>query len=229
MIVVTAGTGEYRDIITEQRRRCARWGYEHRVYDLGGLGFGEPFQVRAGDLKPTIGGDTLPPATFKADLVGMAMREAKENEIVCWLDGDCLPLTEFEPHMPRESVGVTLRPKPEIGGSKNPALDYLNSGVVWIRINFEGREFLRDWLVASKEMRTDQGALNQCIGLRMDSTPEAAAVWEAAMNTSVPLRTGGNALILDCSQWNSWHLPPKPDTRILHFKRGIRSAASNYL
>ena len=225
MIVVTAGTAEYRDIITEQRKRCLKFGYAHMTFDLGGLGIGQPWDVKPEDLQPTIGGDTLPPATFKAELFSKAMRFAVPRELVCWLDGDCLPLMEFQPHMPTEDIAVTLRPKPEIGLSNNPALDYLNSGVVWIRNSPQGRAgFLWNWVNLSKSLNTDQGALNQCVGL-----PDDTHVWADSMGSAVELPTGGRALILDCTQWNSWHLPPKPDTRILHFKRGIRAAARNYL
>ena len=223
MICVTAGTGDYRAIIEAQRLRCARYGYVHRIYDLGGLNLGTPYQTRPGDLTPTVGGDSLPPATFKAALVSKAMMEANPGELVCWLDGDCLPLREFEPEIGSCDVAVTLRPIPEIGLSRIPALDYLNSGAVWIRNSVHGRAFLEAWGRLSLLMGTDQGALNECIGL-----PHKTDSWILAMGNSRALPTGGRAMILDCTEWNCWH-PPFKGARIAHFKRGLREQAVNYL
>ena len=224
MIVVTAGTHDYRAIIEAQARKCREFGYYRLVYDLGGLELGERFETRPGDLTPQLHGDTLPAATFKAALVSRAMQSAGNGELVCWLDGDCLPLLDFQPEIGSADIAVTLRPQPEIGQSGIPALDYLNSGVVWIRNSVHGRAFLESWGKLSLSMNTDQGALNQCIGL-----PHKTPVWAEAMYSAVSVPSGGRAMILDAAEWNCWSLPPRKGVRILHFKKGIRNAARNYL
>lgn len=228
MIVVTAGTTEYRTIVDAQVRKCAEFGYQHLVYDLGGLGIGEPYAVERKDLEPSFNGDSLPPATFKPALMARAMERILFPELVCWLDADCLPLRPFHADVNglMFDAAVTLRPKPEVGTSGIPALDYLNSGVVWIRNNACGRAFLRSWSDHSMALRTDQGGLNASVAPGFQVSEE----WEASRNHILATSSGGaRVLILDGMEWNCWHLPPKPDTRILHFKRGIRAAAVNYL
>lgn len=215
MLIVTAGTGDYREIILAQAKACTRFGHVHRVYDLGGLGFGEPFEVPADDLKPTINGDSLPPATFKARLLLDAF---EPHACMCWLDADCLPLLDFMP--PGEwDAAVTLRPASEVGACGIKSMDYLNAGVVWIR----NIEFAREWLEMSIEANTDQGALNEIVA--PDFGPNE---WRTAVGHSIINPMGMSVLVLDAMEWNCWHLPPRPETRILHFKRGIRGAAKGY-
>jgi hypothetical protein len=233
VIVVTAGTAEYKPIIEAQARKCREFGYEHRIYDLGGLGIGTPYEVPESDLRPTVNGDSLPPATFKAALVDEALHTAQPGETVCWLDADCLPVLPFEPSATRSPKGlelmlwdaaVTLRPAPEIGLSNNPALDYLNSGVVWIRNTLAGKRFCEDWQRMSVRMKTDQGALNEAVwSYKLKRAPEDRGKIIQA------LATGARVLILDAMEWNCWHFPPPPEARILHFKGGIRYLAKDYV
>ena len=222
VIVVTGGTTEYRQIVDAQARKCAQFGYKHLIFDLGGLGIGEPYEVEREDLEPTVNGDSLPPATFKAHLVQRGLGVAKPNESVCWLDADCIPLRGFEPSGSWDAA-VTLRPAPEIGLSNNPALDYLNSGVVWFRDNCKGRSLCVTWGILSGQMGTDQGALNQMAGSALDK-----AGWLRYLGKTIPQNCGGNVLILDCAEWNNWS-PPFTGARIAHFKRGLRGQAVNYL
>ena len=229
VIVVTAGTAEYKPIIEAQARKCREFGYEHRIYDLGGLGIGIPYQVPASDLKPTVNGDSLPPATFKAALVMEALQAAQPGETICWLDADCIPVKTFHPlSMVDENpadAAVTLRQASEIGLSNNPALDYLNSGVVWIRNTMKGRELCRLWSHMSKAFGTDQGALNYCVDVAPDSFD-----WNSIRgHVANGICTSSRVLILDAMEWNCWHFPPPPEARILHFKGGIRYLAKDYV
>lgn len=231
MIVVTAGTSEYRQIVDAQARKCKEFGYGHLIYDLGGLGIGEPYHVELEDLQPTVNGDSLPPATFKAALVEKAFGAAVKGELVCWLDADCIPLKEFDPLGWEWDVAVTLRPAPEIGLSNNPALDYLNSGVVWIRNNEAGRALCDTWRIFSGSMNTDQGALNHTVypgaGIREWSTLIGDHGFNKIVNT-VDGNEMSYVLVLDAMEWNCWH-PPFTGARIAHFKRGLRGQAVNYL
>jgi len=221
VIVVTAGTAEYRHIIDAQSRKCAEFGYGHLVYDLGGLGIGEPYHVELEDLQPTVNGDSLPPATFKAALVEKAFGAANHGELVCWLDADCIPLKGFHPNTNGEEfdAAVTLRPAPEVGLSNNPALDYLNSGVVWIRNNERGRALCDTWRRFSASMNTDQGALNVVVAPGLD-----AGGWNMIRGT-----VHNGVLVLDAMEWNCWHPEHFKRARIAHFKRGLRGQAVNYL
>jgi hypothetical protein len=216
MLVVTAGTEEYKPIIEAQAKMCAEFGYRHAIYDLGGLGLGERLEVPAGDLKPTYM-RSLPPATFKTALM---IKHASEDEIVCWLDGDCIPLLPFEPEGNWDAA-VTLRPIHEITRAHRPATRYLNSGVVWIRR--DALRFAQAWRRESVRVNTDQGGLNNVVGIGFDMNQ-----WRQLTGRTVVALGGFRVKILDAMQWNCWHLPPKVDTRILHFKREMREAAKEY-
>lgn len=218
VIVVTAGTTEYRSIIDAQARKCAEFGYQHVVYDLGGLGIGEPYVVEIEDLKPTVNGDSLPPATFKAELVSRSLVMAVPGEVVMWLDADCIPVREFLPDGDWEAV-VTLRAVPEVGLSNNAALDYLNSGAVWFRNSPVGRSLCLDWAELSYAMNTDQGALNEVV-----APGYQAVAWNSLRGT-----VHDGVLVLDAMEWNCWHFPPPANARILHFKGGIRYLAKDYV
>ena len=151
---------------------------------------------------------------------------------MCWLDADCIPVTTVSSPFDMASrrklqldAAVTLRPAPEIGLSNNPALDYLNSGVVWIRNTMKGREFCRLWGADVRAFGTDQGALNRCV----DVAPDA---FEWNCDRVAMSRIGictARVLILDAMEWNCWHFPPPPEARILHFKGGIRYLAKDYV
>lgn len=214
MLVVTAGTSEYRGIIDAQGRICDTLRYKRIVFDLGGLGIGEKYEVPSDDLRGVIG-DSMPPTTFKPRLLSEQFRP---HATMCWLDGDCLPLREFYPEG-NWDVAVTLRPKDEIGQSGIMNTDFLNAGVVWVR----SIDFVNSWIAKAAEIGNDQGALNQLIAPDWN-----ADEWRRAHNTFRWTPYGMRALILDAMEWNCWHLPPKQDTRILHFKRGIRAAAKGY-
>lgn len=227
MIVVTAAGGSPEDcavygrIIGAQAMKCNEYGYKQLVFDLGGLGFGEPFSVEPSEFAPQINGDSLPAATFKAALVERGFTIAKPDEVVCWLDADCLPLQRFNPLVSFDwlDAAVTLRPAPEIGLSNNPVLDYLNSGVVWIRNSVRGHMFARAWRDLSVSMNTDQGALNEVVAPRVHQ----AHTWNGLRG-----RVHDGTLVLDAVEWNNWW-PPFTGARIAHFKRGIRAQAVNYL
>lgn len=227
MIVVAGAGGSpedcamYRRIIEAQAAKCQEYGYSHLIFDLGGLGIGQPWSVDPAEFAPQVSGDSLPAATFKAALVEWGFKVAKPDEVVCWLDADCLPLQRFNPLVSFDAVdaAVTLRPAPEIGLSNNPALDYLNSGVLWIRNSVRGHMFARAWRDLSVNMNTDQGALNEVVAPRVHQ----AHTWNGLRG-----RVHDGTLVLDATEWNSWH-PPFTGARIAHFKRGIRAQAANYL
>ena len=227
MIVITAGTTEYRAIIESQARKCAALGYSHRIFDLGGLGIGRPHSVEIEDLQPTHNGDSLPPATFKAGLLLDALvSEVSHGGLAMWMDADCVPLRSIIPYtaVGKYDAAVTLRPKSEIGKCGIKSMDFLNSGVVWIRNTPQGRTFAKRWSELSTHFATDQGALNELVA------PEfGAKEWLQSVDGIVTTDEGAKVLVLNSMEWNCWHLPPGPMTRILHFKRGIRGSAVNYL
>jgi hypothetical protein len=217
MIVITAGTADYLAIINAQANNCKSFGYDHRIFDLGDLGIGTPAAPPMNDLAPQYYGHSLPPATFKTDLIVAAM-QMETGKTVCWIDADCLPIKPFMPPGDWDAA-VTLRPAGEIGRAGIRAMDYLNAGVIW----FRNAAFAGDWWKESHRLNTDQDGLNEVVGPNL-----IAAEWRAAMGKTIVTPAGYRVAVLDAGRWNCWRIPPPADAVVLHFKRKIRDRAKWY-
>lgn len=124
------------------------------MYDLGGLDIGEKFEPEEGDVEPTIGERAFPPCIFKIQII---RKELKNHESVMWLDGDALLQKEItEPPKDNEVVLTERREK-----HNNPLAGRINAGVMFF--NNTPDEFLDVWEKKARQMRTDQGALNNML------------------------------------------------------------------
>jgi hypothetical protein len=216
VIVVTAGTSGFRKIILRQTRMCKRFGYDHRVYDFGGLGVGEPYTVDPEKLKRTESRQEGFSADFKAELM---IKNFRQGETICWLDGDCIPLLPFEP-LGKWDAAVTMRSHDEVGRGHRPRTMFLNSGVVFAR----NIEFARRWRKKTIAKDNCQIALNKiCL-------PELTVKYcRKAIGKTIESSIGLKVKILDAMEWNCWHIPPPKHARILHFKEDLRHLAKDYL
>ena len=73
---------------------------------------------------------------------------------------------------------------------------------IWIDGNFQLRKPASE--IINEELRTEDWAVHQAT-------------------------CGARTLVLDATEWNSWHFPPPASARILHFKGGIRYLAKDYI
>lgn len=221
--IVTAGTAEYRDMMLENKRRAESYSYTVITYDLGGLGYGIPCEPKPDDFSWPV-----PRATFKP---GMLLQNWDgEWDVLSWMDGDTIliqPVCGVEAMS--FDVAPTVRPHAEIGATGRRDTDFLNSGVVFFRKSAMALSFLNDWQEAISSGLGDQEALNVTT-LGQDAT---AGHWlQAAMDCSTLHRSikgqkGRSIRLLSSFEWNNWHMDdPAPNTRILHFKRGLRQGKS---
>lgn len=216
MIVVTAGTSAFRKIIAAQARKCNEFGYQHKIYDLGGLGFGERYKVDPNKLIRTKSRQQGFSCDFKAVLV---LKDAQPGQAICWMDGDCLPLLPFEPEGDWDAA-VTMRSANEVGRSGRPRTMFLNSGVVFVR----NMGFAVTWRELTVAADNCQIALNNA------ALPEKTiAACRGIIGKTIESPTGFKVKILDAIEWNCWHIPPPPGARILHFKSDRRNLAEKYL
>ncbi len=221
MIVVTAGTAEYRSIIEEQSRRCAQLGYGHKVYDLGGLASGKYFAPDESDFVLGVG---VKPVTFKPRVLLDFLESYGPlmGETLCWLDADCLPMRGFVPPPGSWNVAVTMRSAREIGASGIFATDFLNSGAAWVR----NPEFLYSWKKACDKYGSDQSAMNHLVLPKFE--PDYC---RSLFGKIIESPCGMNSLILDAGEWNNWNwmLPIPAETRILHFKGKAIGSAQKFI
>jgi hypothetical protein len=207
MLVVTAYTPDYREMVDETSQRCIAWRYGLTAYKLD----------HSTDLE-----GAMPPCTFKPTFVRLGIASALQGELCAWLDADAIPLVPFAEALEARDfdLAVTLRESAAIGKS-NPTTNYLNAGVIFLRNNAAARHFLSEWGAKTKACGNDQLALNRLVGPGWTDED-----WRQAYNRSFTSEPGASVLILPAEEWNYWHFErrPGPEVKILHFKRGFRQA-----
>jgi hypothetical protein len=232
MLVVTAGNSryDYQKTIRHCADACGVFGYEMRVYNLGGLGFGHPVsdpRVKSGHR------DIV--SYKKPELILDAMDYAAPNELVAWIDGDATliaPIDELEEDT--FDVGVTVRPK-----RARRKTDYNNAGVFFVRNNERGRAFMQHWIslipktvVPDDQPKpvgiTDQKFLDEMMLSSMDVAP-----WDAFNTTHIV--EGATLKILEGEVYNNLdvHTPetwaPPGRAKILHFRNKTMANLDAYI
>lgn len=219
MLIVQAGTREFAPMLRENKARCERFGCRVCMCDLGGLGWGEPFDLLPGEMSHPDSDKAFPVSSlFKPRLLSAAMRHAAPDEIVAWIDADAIVIRGIGALDSLDfDVAVTLR-EPEHVGKSHPYSNYLNAGVVFVRKTEAGCAFLTEWQVLCATIPNDQAALNEAV----------APGWTLAQWLSSYGRThetGGVKIhVLPAAEWNysDFNRAPGPQARILHFKGGWR-------
>jgi hypothetical protein len=149
------------------------------------------------------------------------------HSTVVWIDGDATlikPIDEIKQDNSFD-VGLTIRPK-----VNNKKTHYINAGVVIIKNNKAGKEFVEAWVKAMPQVPkldtitkppnySDQQTLEEILLL-----PNINVIpWDAFGTVHEVL--GARVKLLECRQYNNFWLPrrkdaiaPDPDTKVLHFK-----------
>jgi hypothetical protein len=223
MLVVTAGNNkyDYKKTILHCEKACKRFGYNMHVYDLGGLGFGEPF-----DDPRCTSRFRMVVSAAKPELIQGAMTHAAPGEMVAWIDGDATliaPLDELEADWSFD-VGVTVRSK-----RVNKKTHYINAGVIFVRNTPAGRGFIQQWkdmmphIADVNPEKKPRGISDQTILEEKVLLPNLDVIPWDAFNT-VHTVLGARVKILECEVYNNfgvvdqhtWRAPGR--AKVLHFK-----------
>lgn len=237
MLIVTAGSDNYKFHLTinYNLQKAKEFGYDTQVYDLGGLGFGEAIddprcQSRFRRVK----------SAMKPELLKKAMES--DHRTIVWIDGDATlirPIDEIEQDNSFD-IGLTIRPK--VNRKKS---HYTNAGVVFIKNNEAGKQFVQTWVDAMPDVPdlntatkppnySDQQTLEETLLL-----PNINVVpWDAFGTIHNVL--GARIKFFECRKYNNFWLhkmeiwkAPDPDTKILHFKgyrmRRLKGYAEEFL
>lgn len=145
MQIVAAADKSLRPIVKKNLE------YDPKVYDLGGLGFGEEYNTRDGDLTPTEGDYGFPPCIFKINII---QKELQDNDSVMWLDGDAIIQKPID-GIPENDIVLTERR--EDGNS----FGRINAGVMFF--NDTPTEFFGVWRGKALQANSDQRALNDML------------------------------------------------------------------
>lgn len=194
-MIVTGGDKRFLPFVQNLSRWCHRLQYPLKIYDLGDLGFGEPFQVTDPTfvekgyyriMNPKSGWCSR--AIHKPALLESAIQF---DSTIIYLDADAFPVTRIdEIESYNFDIGVTVR-------HEKTNLGRVNAGVLFLKNTENTKVFLRQWRELTKEIGNDQVALNQIL---QDTT---ATVME------FPTKI-----------YNYYYFPekPTPDVKIYHFK-----------
>jgi len=181
-------------------------GYRVNVYDLGGLGFGEPLWTEAGDLKK----DSFVPCCFKpraikAALMEWKMRGGRGETHLVWLDADAFLQDRIDEVFTDDyDVGVTERPAREIEMYReNPKVGRINSGVIFFRCSKELFPFLDEWECRALKYNLEQQALN-----------------ELASENSLRFK------MFPCRTYNNYLFDGRGTPKVVHYKGNRRSRLS---
>lgn len=223
MLVVTAGSGQYPYHLTIEycRDRCEEYGYNFKVYELGGLGYGIPVD----DVRCIDGISRLFRIALKPELILETLLETEEKTVL-WIDGDATlikPVDELDEDDTWD-IGITIRP-----ARKRKKTEYLNAGIFFAKRNDAGIGFMQQWtdampdtpkdLTVKPKHYCDQEVLEEKLILpAIDVVP-----WDAI--GTVHKICGARVKFFDCEIYNNyaktrvqrWAEGPG-QAKILHFK-----------
>lgn len=212
----------YRSVIKKTEGNAAKFGYTPAVYDLGSLGFGEPFLVEdqsfmeQGFYGQEVVKGYKSKSLFKPALVKHCL--LKHKDLIVYIDGDAeLRKRIDEIETDDYDIGVTLRDRFEFDSDwykdHSNIVKYVNAGVIFFNYTDATMKFVDDWERLTDEVGNDQMALNELTC--GDSYPEAGSV--ATIN-------GIRIKYFSCLQYNYYYFGNRnpADAKIFHFKGDVR-------
>ena len=194
--VLIAGDHRFRHYVANARRTTEALGYDVMVFDLGDLGFGEPFEGRVSDVPL----HTIP---CKPRLIRRALERVPANDYVIWLDADAIMQQRVDEICQDYDLGVTMREK----FAQDPRVGAINAGIVFARNTPAMLKFLDLWINRAEELDGDQSALNSLITL------------EKADRGQQVSRHGVRVQVFPCAVYNNFSF--KDDmgqAKIIHYK-----------
>ncbi len=230
MLVVTAGSKAFNEkaksydvTVRFCEKKCKEFGYDIKIFDLGGLGFGTFVD------DPRNGHEWKEfRYAIKPELILRSLDETEE-ETVAWIDGDATLIDRIDELDADASwdVAVTVRPRRDRRYTVN-----INAGVMFFKNNEPARKFLRDWITALGPPQLD--ATENPGNVYCDQTVIEGQFLRPAIPGSlydhvgeVHMVNGARVKLVEALHYNNWWVhrmtePDKsmlsPEIKILHFK-----------
>lgn len=198
--VVIAGDKNFHPYVQKGRDTTSALGYEVLVYDLGGLGYGKPFQGRVSD-------EVNAKIPCKPHIILDALEDIKDNEYLVWLDADALIIDNIDEIQEDYDIAVTVR-QPKAVENTLP----INAGIVFVRKTPNAIKFIKQWIALCDNDISDQPPLNRL-----------AEVVCADIDSTV-VRNDVKIKVYPCAIYNNFYFAKKdrPGIKIKHYKSKLR-------
>ena len=229
MKIVTAGsnTYAYHKTINFCKENAEKFGYDMKIFDLGGLGFGDIVTDRRCESAIR-----QPKIAMKPELILKVLRYSTGT--LAWIDGDAILIRPIDDIEKDDSfdVGVTVRPKARVKKTQ-----YINAGIIFVKCN-KAAEWFLNWWIGSIPITPDDltrkhaGYCDQTVLEEKLILPNIKVVPWDAFHTVHEIN-GVRVKFFDCARYNNFWLheqwlEPGWDTRILHFKNHSMKKLARY-
>jgi hypothetical protein len=197
---VIAGDSNFRKYVDKAVEYCRKVGYDPVIYDLGGLGYGIPFEGR---VSPQVGAK-IP---SKPGMIMETLKIVDEGDYVVWIDADALIEDRIDEIMFDYDIGVTVR-QPKQKENSLP----INAGIVFVRKTPAAIKFVEEWIKLCETGVSDQQELNKLCQVTTKDT-----------NTTV-VRNNTSIHVFECRVYNNFYFAKKatPHAKIKHYKSKLR-------
>lgn len=217
--IVTCANAAYDEIIKASMARNTGLGYKVRVYDIGSLGIGKPFNT---NFMPVAIAERLRGRLpIKPLIILQGLKDA--GVPVCWMDADAFAIRRFDDVGMDFDVAVTMRRPEERGATRWPTFyGFANAGVIFFNHTPAAFQFIDMWIreVEMTSSLSDQEALNRLVLQATDFTEYNKVFRLGAIRIK----------ILKTDEYNFYYWPqdPLPETCIVHAKTDRRSAFDDW-
>lgn len=191
---VIAGDANFKKFVEQGVKWNTRLGYHTLVYDLGNLGFGEPFQGKVSD----IAGAKIP---SKPAIIYDAIQKIPDNDFLVWQDADALVYSRIDEIESSYDVGVTVRAPKDLENSLP-----INAGIIFFRKTQLTIKFIERWKQLCENSVSDQPPLNQLCGV---TTKDRG---NTVIRDSVKIK------VFTCEVYNNFYKKKLEQAKIRHFK-----------
>ena len=200
LYAVVAGDINFKEFTTNCYLSSKPFVEKTFVYDLGNLGFGEPFAARFSQGE----GAKIP---SKPNIIKHAIDKIEFGEYLVWLDADTIVFKDLEGFKLDYDIGVTIR---------KPGKDWdnpINAGIVVLKKTTNSLKFLEKWIIACETADSDQRVLNTLIKVNASNIGKLTSF------------TDLNVYGFSCEEYNNFYFKAKNQdkiARIKHYKSKYR-------
>lgn len=198
--IVIAGDANFKKYVDKAVAYSKKVGYDPAVYDLGGLGYGIPFEAR---VSPKVGAK-IP---SKPGIIMETLKTVNEGDYVVWIDADALIEKRIDEIMFDYDIGVTVRQPKQIENSLP-----INAGIVFVKKTTAAIKFVEQWIKLCETGVSDQQELNKLCNITTVDT-----------DTTV-VRDNVKIHVFPCKIYNNFYFAKKktPHAKIKHYKSKLR-------